>query len=56
MFLKTFISLKTLFCYMDELDKLRKELKDEIEDSVDVDEDSDLPITEKKTKQKKFLK
>lgn len=41
---------------MNEFDKLRKKLKDEIEDSMDVDEDSDLPITEKKTRQKKFLK
>ncbi|MFH1770608.1 MAG: hypothetical protein ABH828_03550 [archaeon] len=41
---------------MDEFEKLRKKLRDEIEDSVDINEDSDLPITEKKTKKKKFLK
>ena len=34
---------------------LKKKLKEEVEDLMEVHEDSDLPIIEKRTKQKKFL-
>jgi hypothetical protein len=34
--------------------KKKTELEDEIEDTYEVDEDSDFPVSEKKTKQKKI--
>lgn len=34
--------------------KKKTKLEDEIEDLYEVDEDSDLPVSEKKTKQKKI--
>jgi len=37
-----------------ELDKLKKKIRDEVDEIWDFDEDSDLPVTEKKTKQKKI--
>jgi len=36
----------------DEFDKL----KDKLDDLADVDSDSDIPVTEKKIKEKNFLK
>ena len=36
--------------------KKKKELDDETEDLYEIDEDSDLPISEKKTLQKKIRK
>ncbi|MFC1742045.1 hypothetical protein ACFL3V_05915 [Nanoarchaeota archaeon] len=36
--------------------KKKTELEDEIEDTYEVDEDSDLPVHEKMTKQKKIRK
>jgi hypothetical protein len=36
--------------------KKKTELEDEIEDLYEVDEDSDLPVHEKHTKQKKIRK
>ncbi|MFH1606107.1 MAG: hypothetical protein ABIC91_02070 [Nanoarchaeota archaeon] len=39
---------------MSELDKLKKKIRDEVDEIWDFDEDSDLPVTEKKTKQKKI--
>lgn len=38
----------------DNLKKLRKKLQEEIEDSLDVNEDSDIPVSLKKVKDKKF--
>lgn len=37
-------------------DKLKRKLEKESEELYDVHEDSDIPITEKKTKEKKFKK
>lgn len=39
---------------MDEMEKIRKEIRKEVEDSIDVNEDSDIPIREKLTKDKKI--
>jgi hypothetical protein len=39
---------------MEEIDKLRKKIKKEVEDIIEVDEDSDIPIREKQVKEKKF--
>ena len=42
---------------MEDEDKKKKILKDALDkfkDVADVDEDSDIPVTEKKTKEKKF--
>jgi len=41
---------------MGELDKLRKKIKKEAEKNIEIDEDSDLPIHEKYTKEKKIKK
>lgn len=41
---------------MNEFDKLRKKLKKEFDDHLEVDEDSDLPVHEKFTKEKKIKK
>ncbi|MFC1647964.1 hypothetical protein ACFL1B_00755 [Nanoarchaeota archaeon] len=41
---------------MDSIDDIRKKVKKELEEDVDVDPDSDHPIHEKYTKQKKFKK
>jgi|TARA_Y100000310_G_C20470102_1_gene709559 hypothetical protein len=35
---------------------LKNKLEEELDELMDVDEDSDLPISERKTKQKKILK
>ncbi|MFQ5475016.1 MAG: hypothetical protein ACE5DM_04225 [Candidatus Nanoarchaeia archaeon] len=40
---------------MDEIDKIRKKVKKDAEKNIEVHPDSDIPITEKKTKQKKFM-
>lgn len=37
-----------------ELDKIKKKLHKEFDDLLDVDPDSDLPVTEKKVKDKKI--
>jgi len=41
---------------MSKFDKLRKKIEDEVDELVDVNKDSDLPVREKLTKQKKVLK
>ena len=41
---------------MDELNKLKKKIKKEFEENLEVDEDSDLPVHEKFTKEKKVKK
>ena len=41
---------------MDEIKKLRKKIEKEVDESIDVDEDSDYPIREKLTKEKRLLK
>jgi len=41
---------------MSDIDKLKKKLEEEVDDLIDVNEDSDLPVTEKKTRQRKVLK
>ncbi len=41
---------------MTKFDKLKKKIEDEVDEIVDVDEDSDIPVHEKHTKQKKILK
>lgn len=38
------------------LDKIRKKIKEEVEDLYEVDEDSDIPISEKKVKEKEIKK
>ena len=38
----------------DEIDKLRKKIKKDFSDNVDVDLDSDIPVSEKKVKDKKI--
>ena len=37
-----------------EIDKIRKKLKKEFDDAVDIDEDSDIPISEREVKDKKI--
>lgn len=37
---------------MDEIDKIKKKIKKEIEESFEVDEDSDIPVHEKRVKEK----
>jgi len=39
-----------------ELEKLRKKIKKEFDQIIEVDEDSDLPVHEKFTKEKKVKK
>ncbi|MFH1438938.1 MAG: hypothetical protein ABIG89_00080 [Candidatus Woesearchaeota archaeon] len=39
---------------MDRLNKLKKNTKKDFEDHIEVDEDSDLPVHEKFTKEKKI--
>jgi hypothetical protein len=41
---------------MKEKEKLRKKIEKEYEDIIDVDENSDIPISEKKTKEKHIKK
>lgn len=41
---------------MDELKKIKKKLKKEFDEIFEVDEDSDLPVHEKFTKEKKIKK
>ena len=41
---------------MDKKKKLRKKLEEEAEDLYEVHEDSDIPITEKRVKEKKIKK
>ena len=41
---------------MSELDKFRKKLKKEFNEHLEVDEDSDLPVHETFTKEKKIKK
>ena len=38
------------------LDKIRKKIKEEVEDLYEVDEDSDIPISEKKVKEREIKK
>ena len=38
------------------VDELRKKVRKELEDSAEVDEDSDIPIHDKYVKEKKFKK
>jgi hypothetical protein len=37
----------------DEIDQLRKKIKREFDDNIGTDEDSDIPISERKVKYKK---
>ena len=39
---------------MDEIDKLRKKIRKEAEEMFEADENSDIPISEKKVKDKKI--
>lgn len=41
---------------MDKKDKLKKKLEEETEDLYEVHENSDIPITEKRVKEKKIKK
>jgi len=41
---------------MDELEKIKKKIKKDFEETVEIDENSDLPIHEKFTKEKKIKK
>ena len=41
---------------MDEIEKLKKKIKKEFEENIEIDEDSDLPVHEKYTKEKKIKK
>ena len=47
---------KWLYTTMDtgDIDKIRKKLKKDFDDMLDVDEDSDIPISERKVKDKKI--
>ena len=38
----------------DEIEKIKKKLKKEFDDLVDVNPDSDIPVSEKKVKDKKI--
>jgi hypothetical protein len=39
---------------LDELEKIKKRLKKDFDDLADVDEDSDIPVSERKVKDKKI--
>ncbi len=41
---------------MDEWDKKKKKIKEELEDNLEIDEDSDEPLHEKYTEMGKFKK
>mgnify|MGYP005679118115 FL=1 len=41
---------------MDELNKLKKKIKKDFEEHIEIDEDSDHPVHEKFTKEKKIKK
>lgn len=41
---------------MEETEKIRKKLRKELEDSIDINEDSDIPVRERLTKDKKIKK
>jgi len=41
---------------MDEIDKIKKKIKKEIEEGFEVDEDSDIPVHERYVKEKKIKK
>jgi hypothetical protein len=41
---------------MDEIEKLKKKIKKDFEDHIEVNEDSDHPVHEKYTKEKKLKK
>lgn len=41
---------------MDEIEKIKKKIKKELDETIEVDEDSDLPVHEKFTKEKKIKK
>jgi hypothetical protein len=41
---------------MSEINKLKKRIQEEVDDLLEIDEDSDLPIHERLTKQKKIRK
>ena len=41
---------------MDEVNKLKKKIKEEFEEHIEIDEESDHPIHEKYTKEKKIKK
>ena len=38
----------------DELEKIKKKLKKEFDENIDVNPDYDIPVSEKKTKEKKI--
>jgi len=39
---------------IDEIERIKKKLKKEFLDNVEMNEDSDIPVTEKKTKEKNY--
>jgi len=39
---------------MDELEKIKKKLKKDFEENMEVNENSDIPLSEKKVKYRKF--
>jgi hypothetical protein len=53
-FLVKLINNKTYTIFMDELEKIKKRLKKDFDELIEVDEDSDIPVSEKKVKDEKI--